>query len=322
MLLGNFVMKYQMAIGFYFLIVLAGLFVGKRHGDFCFSLYEKIKAKLFYFWRQRMGQSVVACGDSFVVIINQITFSIGGDYSLIPGNGGGDIPQYKFYTDILKKLIYYAKLYGGNFKESLSQLKKGVIKDIQFERALRKEVEGAYLQFFFISLITWFFVYMVGQSVEVKLSMLSKIFMLAMQLSGALFFALFYQRLQQLTFAPFWKFFNTIFIFQSLIGVGLSQKEIIHHAESSALTEDQRQRKFLSYLVLRLESLIFNWQRSGQPIGTELAEIQEELWFNVGQESIQFLKKLNIIKFLVVVLFYLSTYFFYLANLFSAFLIE
>ena len=73
-------------------------------------------------------------------------------HGALPKNSA-ELPQYKFYTAIIGKILSLSRQYGGSFKEGIWQWREGIAKDQQFDQEIKGVMHSGYAQFVMFILI-------------------------------------------------------------------------------------------------------------------------------------------------------------------------
>ena len=229
------------------------------------------------------------------------------------------LPRYKFYTDLILKLLDYGRRFGAPIKKLLREIRSGLARDERFDRKLGREFWGGIIQLCLITFITWLFIYMSVLLVKAPLNYLFLFLIILLQLSGFIFYISFFKWWRHKLFAPLSHYFGSLYILRSLSEVGVAMRSCLAEAAIDQLL--QRDVKLLKYVNKHLRQVVNDWQKKGSPIRQELAELVEELWFLQEQQFVAFNKRLVALKFSILICFFLSAYFLYLFSLFDLFMI-
>jgi hypothetical protein len=65
---------------------------------------------------------------------------------------------FKYYTKLLSDIVFLEQNFGVIVTEYLNEIRKSLIKDLNFEKKKRHEISNAYLQMFFMSMIVFSFI--------------------------------------------------------------------------------------------------------------------------------------------------------------------
>lgn len=226
------------------------------------------------------------------------------------------LPQYKFYTKLVEAVLEYGRNFGAPIAPLLLDLRRGVIKDRQFEGRLAGELRGTLAQFVLVTAITWMFIILCQHMAQVHASVSAKGGVAALQLSGGIVYGLSYYSLRKKLFLHYPRYLSTLMTLQALSQVGVPLGMVLKRARPGELSSAPP----LTILHGRLEALIVDWQNLGIPVKERLNELLDEVWFSLEQRFETFLKAAALLKFACLALFFLSSYLLYLYFLFSFFL--
>jgi hypothetical protein len=90
--------------------------------------------------------------------------------------------------------------------------------------------------------------------------------------------------------------------------------------ERSGLAQYLSDEESLGFIVDPLRESLRSWKASGGSLKDSLAEISDEAWFHHEQEQEKWLKMVESVKFGVLSIFFLGSYFVAMLELFSGFL--
>ncbi len=234
--------------------------------------------------------------------------------------GSFELPKYKFYTDLAQRVLDYARRFGSPLGHTIKEMKDALIKDIAYEKKLKKEFSSGLVQFLLVAAITWGFCFFSIYLLKLKIIFGVFLLMMGLQIAGTLLFIFWFYRLRLKYLARFPAIYSAFHSLLILSEAGLSVRVCL---QESAIMEliHQKDRRF-HFLFTYAHELIERWQQKGVPIKNELKglleqtkELEEEAWGN-------FLRFLAAAKFVVLCLGFLSAYFVYIFSLFNLFLIE
>ena len=235
--------------------------------------------------------------------------------------GGGfreEAPEYKFYTELYLELIRFNRTYGAPLKEPLRALQEHLSRDIQFERRVGGIRRESLAQFVLMSAIIWFFTVVAGGTFELPRNVGVDALMALLQGVGWFCFYFFDGVLKKIHLRWFGQVARPLYSFDSLLKTGLSCGEMIRiSGVGEALDVFE---KIFSQHHLRLEGILSKWRERGVPLSSEWKLFLQEIWALAGDKCETYAKCLQVVKFLVLVLFFLSSYFVYLSSLFGDFL--
>ena len=228
-----------------------------------------------------------------------------------------EAPVYKFYTELFLTLIHFARTYGSPLREPLLVLQGHLSKDIQFERRVQGIRRESMAQFILMAAIIWFFTLMASSTFELPRQGRVDGFIAGLQGGGWLCFHFFDGVLKRFFLKWFECVARPLLSFDSLLKTGLSCGEMIRISQVAEAL-DVLEKSFPEH-HLRLEEMLKKWRDWGDPISSEWELFLQEIWTLLEEKCQIYAKYLQVVKFLVLVLFFLSSYFVYLSSLFSGF---
>ncbi len=240
--------------------------------------------------------------------------------AVVSGASGEDgsisLPKYKFYSKIVFQMLGYCRNYGISLNTIVQNLRVGIIKDDKFERKMTQQKNGSLFQFIFISFATWFFIFFSYRLIGIMVNSKILIIISLLQSCGIVLFFLVSRYLRVRVFSHFESFFSSLYTLQALSSVGLPINHVGDKAEFEQLFKIDNPK--FSYLQRRFRKMIYGWTRDGRPISNETGLLIDELWFLQEQSFEEFQRKQTALKFIVIAVFYLSSYFLFFLSLFSA----
>lgn len=228
------------------------------------------------------------------------------------------LPRYKFYTDLLEQLFECNRKLGISIKKFIPEIRLGLIKDLQFEKKVFDEILSGFLQFLVISATTWSFVFLSSQLVQIPLNKGIVLIMIALQLLGGIAFFHLIKRLKTKTFFPFSKAIEELYLFNSLMDVGLPINEVI--IRSNIYQGSLFGHKIFRNLANRLKKIVTQMKENGLSPKDEAQEIIREIWHLQEVHFQKFTKMQQALKFSILAFFFLPAYFVYLYSIFKFFM--
>lgn len=283
------------------------------------KIYDSLVTLFTHVFRNTLEFSKTKIGFSGNVLLEAMN-EVEGDFLIGIKNKPLYLPQYKFYTEIAHEIVDYSKKYGAPLKMAFAYLKQGLLKDNQMERKSKSDFFGGLFQFVFTTLITWVFVIFSQRFTEVDLSSLQYFTIAFLQIIGACVYIILYVRLKERLLGSFTEYISTIIKMRTLLDLGMPLKHTLSLSTYFELNEGKS--RTLRGIKARLDKAVSNLSQRGLPIFEELERLNDELWFLYGEHFQGFIKRMAAVKFGVLALFFLSSYFIYLFFLFSRFLIE
>ncbi len=282
--------------------------------SFCLKRIERFISQIKNLKSKLSFSSLTSSGNNLLLSLSEF------EGSLACGNinQSKSIPQFKFYTNLLLKLLKANRQEGISIRKLIPELRIGVQRDIQFEKKVSKVVIAGNFQFLVIAFATWGFVFFSQQLVEIKLDLFLGLSMLALQLFGFIALNVATSYMKKYNFGPFASAFSELYLFSSLVEVRLPIKEIL--LESKIMSGVLVSSKLFTSLSRRIIYSVERWKTSGVSPKDEAEELIKELWYSQDEQFTDFIKKIEILKFIIMALLFLPAYFLYLAAIFKFFM--
>lgn len=286
---------------------------------------EKIWDKLLeyctnviYIFRQNKKKwpyiGVIYCGEELVSALSECEARITLGIKII----GNFLPRYKFYTSLLEQLLSMHRTQGIGIKKFIPEIRLALIRDLQFEKKILDEIISAFLQFLVITATTWSFVFLSKSLVQIPLDKTITIVMISLELIGSLIFNKLISVLKNKVFAPFSKAIEELYLFSSLLAVGMSINEVLK--TSGIMQGSFAAHKNFKNFDSRFKKLILRMKETGLSPIEETQEIIREIWHLQEVYFLKFTKMVQLLKFVILAFFFLPAYFLYLYSIFKFFM--
>ena len=226
------------------------------------------------------------------------------------------LPPYKFYTHLIKSILEYGRNFGAPVGKILHNLRQGLIKDRQFEIKFADEKKGGLAQFFLITCVTWAFLFICRQMIQVQTPLFYQIIIAGLQITGVCLYLGGNYLLRKKLFLAFPPYIFTLTTLQALAQAEIPLGLILKKSGLGSLDNCFP----LTHVHKAIEGLIDDWQSKGIPVQGRLNDLLEEIWFLQNTRFEHFLKISNLLKFFCLAGFFLSSYLLYLYSLFNFFL--
>ncbi|MGZ3787932.1 MAG: hypothetical protein ACXVLQ_05380 [Bacteriovorax sp.] len=253
-------------------------------------------------------------GEELINGISETEAKVALGLKILPKN----LPRYKFYTDLLEELFETHRKQGIGLKKFIPEIRGALIRDLQFEKKIFSECMGALLQFLVIAATTWSFVFLSSSLVEIPLDKTILILMLAFEVLGAVIFFKVLHVYKKKTFLKFESAIGEIYLFTTLLEVGLPINEI--QQRSKIMEGSLMMHKHFGPLAKRMRKLIDRLKESGLSLREEAQEVTLGLWQLQEDQFLQFTKKTQVLKFGILAFFFMPAYFLYLYSIFKFFM--
>ncbi len=295
-----------------FLVVL--FLIPESFFTFCLKCYENIITKYKNFCEILQRSSTLYCGNKLILELANLEGKL--NFGIIKKDFS--LPQFKFYTALIQNLLEANRVSGISLMKILPELKVEIQKDIQFERKILKEIHGGYFQFLIIIFTTWGFVFLSQKLVATVVDLKIYFLMITLQILGFSIFYFLMRLIKNKKFKPFSNAFRELYLFMTLTELRKPINTIL--TESNIQNGALFQAKCFSLLRVRLSSSVERWKNSGHSPKSEAEELIKELWYLQDEHFNDFLKKIQITKFILMALLFLPAYFIYLAGIFKFFM--
>ena len=216
------------------------------------------------------------------------------------------LPHYKFYTEILEIILGLARKVGGSYQDSLLFLRQGLQADRQFEKKLRENILGAWIQMGLMVSLTWLFIFCALAITNLSIDS-SKLFGIALwQIIGLVLlpYAIGFFRLR--LFGDIGKLWKMLYVLQCLVKVPLPRSEVLSVAGVTGLKEIHQ--KNLAHLVEKLKLTCQRTLQQGLSYEEDVLALMEELRFQEKWHFELFEKRMTMVKLGLMSLFFLPSY--------------
>ncbi|MCY4524088.1 MAG: hypothetical protein OXB84_05050, partial [Halobacteriovoraceae bacterium] len=206
--------------------------------------------------------------------------------------------------------------YGAPMEQILQELRQAIIKDRQFEIKFSEDSKGGFIQFILVSCITWLFLLICQQMIQIQIPEVYQWAMAGLQIMGICFYPMANNFLRKKLFYPFPPYIFTLTTLQSLCQAEMPLGLILKRSELAKLPY----RSPLHNIYNSIENLIEDWQTHGVPVQNRLNDLLREIWFLQNTRFDLFLKISKLLKFFCLAAFFLSSYLLFLYSLADSFL--
>lgn len=218
----------------------------------------------------------------------------------------GNLPVYKFYSEVVEVILNLARKMGGSYQDSLLFLREGLVSDRQFEKRLREAYLGTWLQMGLMVTLTWTFILGALFITEISLPITKLIFIAAWQALGLLSLPTILSYYRKKFFGDIGRLWKMFYVLNSLGKVPLARSETLTQAGIKDLSEIKQ--KSLSHIVEKLRSTCERILKVGGSYEAEIKSLMEELRFQEKWHFELFEKRLTVIKLGILSLFLLPSY--------------
>jgi hypothetical protein len=229
-----------------------------------------------------------------------------------------DIPEYKYYSELIYKMLNNSKKYGINLKKIINEIKQKIILDIKLEEKICNEFISGFIQFFFIVLVTWFFIFVSKKMIEIPLTNSLILMILIFQMSGLISFYFSTKYLEKYYFKSFNNVIKELIIFKSFLEISFPLNQALIHSNIS--NGEFSKDKLFEHLYQFFTESITRLKMSGISPHADLEIILNSIFDLQEEKMIKFQKQIAVLKFMHLALFFLMAYFIYLYAIFKFFI--
>ena len=213
------------------------------------------------------------------------------------------LPDYKFYLALLKKVLKFALERGLSLRPVLGEIKHSFRKDIEFSKRLKVEEKGAIFQFICLAVFVWIFICLSDVNSGLAVSSKLKIGVLSLHLTGVISFFIIIRLAIKYSLKNYDMWINEVIFFQSLVSIG----EGIDLSFPEKLFETAKTEPFGLYWK-KLNAMKFNALEKGIPMTEELKNLKEDIFFSRELCFQKWKKTIGGLKVLWLFLFFFSSY--------------
>lgn len=255
--------------------------------------------------------------DKLISVTNQLVIKFEGPYGkgqrlytrLLMSDQLRDmsgVPQYKFYNDLIFDVISHSNEYGTPLDGPMDTLKRALTNDLKAEKKNSQLIFSALGNFVAAAVVTWLFCLYATNALGNKLPTVFMVVMLAWHVLGVTSFLYAINRQKENTLCKFNQLFLYIYKFKLLCQSGVCVNEAI--ARSEIIEIFKLSISGLEYYHSRLEKIIENRIRRGEPIDRELTLFQEEIWSLYENRCERLKVHVTVMKFVWLCVFFLTSY--------------
>jgi hypothetical protein len=221
--------------------------------------------------------------------------------------------QYKFYTFLVFKLFCLRQQQGVNISEALSAVKLMAQQDFNQQQEINSILGGGVIQMLLISLfLNIFFHYLTNQFGVNRNKLISPL--LLAHLIGLAGLLLSYWGLYRFLFHHFELLLSYVLEINSYALSGINCFSLLQKfGEQTLLIKLSREN---SSLGLLFSAVIVQIKEQGRPANSLIVQLRQELIFRYTEQVRKFKKRVEVIKFLILAIFFLGSYLYYLQDIF------
>jgi hypothetical protein len=216
------------------------------------------------------------------------------------------LPQYKFYTEILEIILGLARKVGGSYQDSLLFLRQGLQSDRQFEKKLRENILGAWVQMILMVVLTWLFIFCALTITNLSIDSFKLLGIAIWQAAGLMLLPYAVGFFRRRLFGDIGKLWKMLYVLQCLVKVPLPRSDVLTAAGVTALKEIRQ--KNLAHLVEKLKQTCQRTLQQGLSYEEDVQAMMEELRFQEKWHFELFEKRMTMVKLGLMAIFFLPSY--------------
>lgn len=212
--------------------------------------------------------------------------------------------RYKFYHNLLNKLQSLARIYGTSNKPIYKELLKGLSHDLSANEDFNRLLNEGLLQLVAVCIISSSFILGIKYLLEVELDTASLFIIMTLEIFGFLFYLAVFIWLYIKSFKHLRSSLEGLYIFKSLWQVGLPITEVVKQSKINSAID-----KNLAFIGQGIQQILNLALTQGRADKEMLQELVDYYWREHNKKSLQFKKKITLLRFITIVCFFLPSYF-------------
>ncbi len=218
----------------------------------------------------------------------------------------GQMPQYKYYGEVIDVLLSLARKLGGSYQDSFLYLRQGLQSDQQFEKKVSELTWGVYLQMALMMVLTWVFIFISLKIVNIPVRVFHLLGIFFWELIGVALLPLILHLLRVRYFGDIGKLWKILFILRALQKIPISRSEVFQFAGVKNITQIVQKKLFP--IVSKLKEVTERALKLGTSYEEDINYLMGELRFQEKWYFELFEKRLIVIKLLLLSVFFLPSY--------------
>ncbi len=214
--------------------------------------------------------------------------------------------HFRFYNDLLEKSVLFSKNYGASFRKPLHVIKRSLLKEIDIVRKSKTFQGQTNAQFFVMMMICWGFSFYSANLMGTKLNSSMLVALFLWQMIGFISFNHVFRLRNERMTSKYSLLFKNFITYQTLLEVSLPISEVkrLCHFSDLVSVED----KGLKFFIDRFFSLIKIREEQGRETAEDISFLLDDFRLFYEEALDGNLKFLTVLKFIWLVVFFLSTY--------------
>lgn len=226
-----------------------------------------------------------------------------------------ELPRYKFFSELVEMLLSLARQWGAQYQQVFMTLREILHQDLQFEKELKEFLQGCWFQMIFIVLMSWLFIILGTSWVKIPFPLHYMVCIGIWQSLGMIFFFVGIKMLKKKFLAALGAYWRSLICLRSLAETALPRSEVVRMSQLKNL--DSYPEAQWQDFKLKVQHLGQWMMSSGQSPVKEIGYLMDELRFLEKHQIQKFQKMSHVLKFAILVVFFIPAYFAFLFIIFS-----
>lgn len=215
-----------------------------------------------------------------------------------------ELATFKFYTDLIKSLVKYSRQFGAPLSKSIKELLRALAKEEQALKQIWQSFSGGIAQFLVIVAITWGFIYSLELIINHHVSFPTILKVCVLQILGGFCYLVSFLLSYKREMGGFDQAFYTVYSVRSLLQAGLPLSMVLKQSQIQMFPNSKK----FQYINTRIDYLTSHGLKQGGEVLVPLTEVIGDLWELHTSSYQKFNKILMLIKFVLLVLFFVPSY--------------
>jgi hypothetical protein len=231
-----------------------------------------------------------------------IKFLIEGGQSSLEGQ----IPSYKFYSNLVGELIIYRNKFGCEVKSSLLEVRKSITLDLKETKKQKDLFYGGLFQYIFLVIFLWVFLIFASRTIKFSIPTFDLGVLILWQVIGLGVYYIIIHLLKLSLFNSFEIFLHALYKLKIMLKVSRPLNEIIQ----AIWFENLPNSSAINHIETRIDLLCQEIKFRGIVHSAEIDLALEEVWDFYEIQLLKFNKYLAVLKLTLIFVFVLPCFFY------------
>lgn len=224
-----------------------------------------------------------------------------------------ELVSFKFYTSLVMLLIKYSREFGSPLTGAIKELMRAIRSEEKALIVVWQSFWGGVWQFVTVSAITWGFMFALKEIIQHDVSAVTYLKVGLLQILGVILYVMSFVFSYLRVMRGFDKMFNALYSIRSLLKAGLPLSMVLKKSDLHSTP----QHGHFSYIKQRLNYMTSQSLYQGGEVLEQLSEVIDDLWGIQEDYYKRFTKLLVFIKFSLLMIFFVPSYFLVTLDLIS-----